>query len=183
MSNQTEPSDIEPILAAIECTSKEPIDEILDHVAKRLKSDQVKVAGYLQQSTPASENCCATMTLENLNDGSITLISQPLGAGSTGCSLDPSALAGVTGKLQAELTPDIDILILNRFGRGESEGHGFRAAIETATEMNIPVLTAVRNEYKKTWLEFTGDFTKLLPANANDVFLWCQSVVKTASKN
>lgn len=50
--------------------------------------------------------------------------------GAKGCRLDPRALAALSGSLLGELDAGTQLLVLNRFGKGESEGHGFRAVIE-----------------------------------------------------
>lgn len=73
-----------------------------------------------------------------------------------------------------------DLLVVNRFGRGEAEGHGFRSAIEKAFVMGIPVLTAVRDDYLDEWRSFGAEFAAELPALAEDVSAWFDAVTEPA---
>ena len=72
---------------------------------------------------------------------------------------------------------DIDLMILNRFGRCESEGGGLRPAIEKAVLKNIPVLIAVRPKYRAQWDAFVGDFPRDLDCDFEEIAGWCKTVL------
>lgn len=166
----------QPILAAILADKDVPVDPLLAAIAARAGQCGFKVAGFLQHRGPDTDDCCREIVIERIGSGVRQLISQPLGSGSRGCRLDPAALADVAGSLLAEMDAGADMLILNRFGKGEAEGQGFRAIIETAYAKQIPVLTVVRDTYVGDWLEFAGDCGVLLrPENAN-VIEWFDTV-------
>lgn len=143
-----------PPLAAIRFEQGD-IDGFLDMIAQALSAEGLRVRGALQTRGPVSGEChCADMDLTTLGSGRIFRISQPLGNGSHGCRLDPGALALCSSFIEGELEQGADLLILNRFGRGESEGRGFRDLIGTAIELGVPVLTAVRPTYADAWTAF-----------------------------
>ncbi len=164
-------------LAAIHYRRDDGVDALLESMARELQARGACVAGFVQRESDAGANCCATLHLEDIATAEHHLISQPLGSGSKGCRLDPQALAGLCGLLEGALAWGADILVLNRFGKGEAEGHGFRAAIERALLDGVPVLTAVQDAYLPAWQDFAGEYgTTLAPAPAA-VDAWLRAVL------
>jgi hypothetical protein len=117
------------------------------------------------------------MLLEHLGDGYRHVISQQLGRDTKGCRLDPRAMAALCGALLADLDRKPDLLILNRFGKGESEGHGFRAVFDKAIEKEIPVLSAVREPYLPAWRDFTAEYAAELTDDVDCVTAWCRAAL------
>ncbi len=149
------------------------IDGLLTSVATTLAAKGHRVRGALQSRGPALGEChCADMSLTTLGSNRTFRISQPLGNGSRGCRLHPGALAECSLFLEHELEQGADLLILNRFGRGESEGRGFRDLIGKAMLLNVPVLTAVRPTYADPWAEFGAGLACDLPADRGIVLGW-----------
>jgi len=169
----------EPMLAAILAAKDVPVDQLLASVAHRARQAGLRVAGFLQRRETGGEECCRDIEIEHIGTGVTQIISQALGSGSKGCRLDPAALADVAGALLAELDDGADILILNRFGKGETEGHGFRSIIETAYARRIPVLTVVRETYVEGWNDFAGDCGVLLAPESQAVLGWFDRVVES----
>lgn len=165
-------------LAAIRFTPEDGIDNLLEHAVRALQSEGVKVSGYLQRESLDPNACCNISHLEDVSDGTWHRISQALGSGSKGCRLDPRALADVSGLLLARLETDTEFLVLNRFGKGESEGQGFRTVIEKAFELDIPVLTAVREAYAPAWDQFTEGSARLLLPDKAAILAWARAAVK-----
>ncbi len=168
----------EPTLAAIIAAKDVPVDQLLAGAARRARQAGLRVAGFLQYRETGGEECCRDIEIEHIGTGVTQIISQSLGSGSKGCRLDPAALADVAGALQAELDEGADMLILNRFGKGETEGHGFRSIIETAYARQIPVLTVVRETYVEGWNDFAGDCGVLLAPDSKAVLGWCDRVME-----
>lgn len=169
----------QPILAAILAEKDLAVDPLLAEVAARAGASGFKVAGFFQHRGPDTDECCREIVIERIGSGIKQLISQPLGTGSRGCRLDPAALADVAGSLLAEMDAGADMLIINRFGKGEAEGHGFRAVIETAYAKQIPVLTVVRDTYAGDWREFAGDCGVLLSPHSDRVLEWFDAMAVT----
>lgn len=161
-------------IAAIRHDGGRDIDAFLEGIVRSLRASGVRVAGYLQRETPETDGCCSLMHLEDISSGRMIVISQPLGSGSRGCRLDPRALAEASGLIEAELDHGAEFLVLNRFGKGEADGHGFRAVIEKAFARGIPVLTAVREAYAADWSRFGGDLVITLAADAELVRAWAE---------
>lgn len=168
----------EPTLAAILAAKDVPVDQLLAGAAHRARQAGLRVAGFLQHRETGGEECCRDIEIEHIGTGVTQIISQALGSGSKGCRLDPAALADVAGALLAELDDGADMLILNRFGKGETEGHGFRSVIETAYARQIPVLTVVRETYVEGWNDFAGDCGVLLAPDSKTVLGWCDRVME-----
>lgn len=165
-------TDLPLAIAAIRFGEGDRIDEILETVVRAVQSRGYPVAGYLQRETPDGPGCCPATFLEDVSSGEHLRITQALGPGSRGCRLDPQALAEVSGRLLSTVTLNTDLLVLNRFGKGESDGHGLRAVIESALGLGIPVLTAVRATYEPFWNDFTAGTGDFLPANKEAVTQW-----------
>lgn len=159
-------------LAAIRFTDGD-IDAFLADIAARLDNSGLRVRGALQSRGSQGGAChCADMDLTTLSSGRTFRISQPLGVGSRGCRLHPGALAECGAFVEGELRAGADLLILNRFGRGESEGRGFRDLIATAIALGVPVLTAVRPTYADAWHAFGAGIACDLPMDARCVIDW-----------
>ena len=149
------------------------IDAFLSLISKTLEEGGLRIRGALQSRGVVGGEChCADMDLTTLQSGRTFRISQSLGNGSRGCRLHPGALADCASFIEAELQMGADLLILNRFGRGESEGRGFRDLIGTAIELNILVLTAVRPAYADAWAKFGTDIACDLPMERTAVLNW-----------
>ena len=163
-------------LAAIRFESGD-VDALLHHVAARLLRDGRAVRGVLQSRGQVTGDChCADMDLTTIGSGRMFRISQPLGNGSRGCRLDPGALAQCSAFLEQELALGADLLILNRFGRGESEGRGFRDLICSALAQDVPVLTSLRPTYAEGWAAFAGEAGTDLPMSEAAVLAWASGV-------
>ena len=161
-----------PALAAIRFGDDDAIDAMLTRVASVLESSGRCVAGYVQVDGHRGDACCPPIILRSLATGDDLLLSQNLGTGSRGCRLDYGALQAAAARLQAEIGPDTVLLLTNRFGKGETDGKGFRDAIGKAVDLSIPVLTAVRDTYLDGWRAFAGELGTELPFDDNAVFAW-----------
>ncbi|MFK0685351.1 DUF2478 domain-containing protein [Ochrobactrum sp. BD67] len=168
----------ETTLAAILAAKDVPVDQLLASVAQQARRAGLRVAGFLQHRETGGEECCRDIEIEHIGTGVTQIISQSLGSGSRGCRLDPAALADVAGSLLAELDDGAEMLILNRFGKGETEGHGFRSVIETAYARRVPVLTVVRETYVEGWNDFAGDCGVLLAPDSKAVLGWCDRLME-----
>jgi len=166
-----------PVLAAIRAAGKTPVDATLAEAAAVLRSWGVNVRGIVQEEVDGVDGAKPTTQLRDVADGSLMQISQDLGPNARGCRLDPGALAEATRRLETIVEGGADLLILNRFGRSESEGTGLRPIIENAILSGIPVLIAVRDEYIPAWDMFHEGMATWLPADTNAVLDWYRTTV------
>ncbi len=165
-------------LAAIHYKFGFGVDRFMAKLGEMLRTSNVRLAGALQVNAPNACSACSDMTLLDLSSGKSMEISQNLGSQSDSCRLDSERLAGFAGLLDRPFEGDIDLIILNKFGKAESEGHGLRRALSRAIESGIPVLTAVRAPYDEAWRQFHGGLAVDLPADLQQSHDWCVSVVR-----
>lgn len=119
--------------------------------------------GTVQINTESDAGPC-DMDVKILPDGGIIRISQALGRASRGCRLDPAALEAAVGLVEAELAKGADCLIVNKFGKHEAEGRGFRPVIADALARDIPVLVGINGLNQDAFIDFVdGIATELVP--------------------
>ena len=169
-------------LAAVRFEPHDVVDDLLERFAKQLASSGKRVSGVLQFRGVATGEChCADMDLQTIGSNRWFRISQSLGSGSRGCRLDPGALADCAAFLEQEIQNGCDLLILNRFGKGEADGRGFRDLISSAASRQMPVLVALRDIYSNAWYEFCGDYACELACREDELMAWFRSVEPTPS--
>jgi uncharacterized protein DUF2478 len=160
----------DPTLVGVYFERGVAVDDILSEVAARLKTQGVAVSGLVQVPGDPDGDCdCRQMRLRDLATGVAHAITENRGSLAEGCHLDRRALADLAHRLEASLGPDSGVLILNRFGQAESEGRGFRGAIEAAMALGIPVIIAYRDEFEQEWAEFEGGFATNVSADADAI--------------
>lgn len=155
------------------------VDEILARVARDLREAGSRLAGAVQYNTCSRSGCRCDMTLEDLASGQLVAISEDRGPEARGCRLNSAALEEIVGLASVALENEVDILIVNKFGKREAEGHGFRQVIETAAARGVPVLVAVSRENLDAWNRFAMGADARLGAVADDISTWCRSVTAT----
>lgn len=146
-------------------------DRLLAGLCARLSEARLRIAGAVQVNTDRGGacNCDMDVTVIGDPDGPIR-ISQSLGAGSTGCRLDPGALEIAAARVGAHLA-GADLVILSKFGRQEAMGRGFRSVIGEALSQGIPVLLHVPPEQRTAFAAFADGMGEELTPDALDG--WC----------
>jgi len=175
-SVQPDNEEMFPLVAGVVGHDREPVDPLLEAAAHTLRTMGYRVGGFVQEERIA-DGCCAATYLRDVEDGRSVLITQILGAGAKGCRLDPQRLAEASVGLLDSLDGGIDLLVLNRFGKDEAEGRGFRAVIEKALGMGIPVLFGVREAYAPAMRDFAGDYGTTLAPDEAAITAWCVDVL------
>ncbi len=144
---------------------KGDIDQLLYSVAQRLAAQGVRCCGTVQINTDCPEGPC-DMDVQVLPDGPVLRISQNLGSASKGCRLDPYALEMAVGRVSASLDGGADLLIVNKFGKHEADGRGFRDVIAKAIERDIPVIVGLNALNLEAFETFVGqDVVQLEPTS------------------
>ena len=150
-------------------------DRLLAEVAARLEAEGWALAGVTQSNdeVPGTDRC--DMHLRILGRHEVVRISQSLGAGSSGCRLDPEGLEAAVGLVGGTLA-GARLLIVNKFGKAEIEGRGFRALIGEALAGGLPVLTAVNALNLPEFERFAEGLAVRLPTEPGAVLDWCRAV-------
>ncbi len=159
------------MLAVFSAPDAARADALLAGVVADLRAAHVPVAGCLQDAR-MNDAERVTRWLRMLDGSADMAITQDLGAGAAGCSLDPGALARASHLIAAQL-PRARMLVLNRFGRSEAEGGGFRPLIAMALEAGTPVLTVVPDRYRAAFADFAGGMECWLDADPAALRGWC----------
>lgn len=138
----------------------------------RCRAQGLSLAGVLQHLvSPESDHRCDVL-LEDLNSGHRTALFEDRGAGARGCRLDEAALAEVSARIEGALEGGPDLLILNKFGKAESEGRGLRDVIASAIDRGIPVIIGVPKQNLEAWRSFAGEFAVELTDADDNIDRW-----------
>lgn len=148
------------LITALIYTDSALADQALRRVVRRYETAGRRLAGVVQRDTPRTGRIGCDMTLEELTTGTAIGISQDRGAHARGCRLDLSEMARAMHLVSAALLASPDLLVLNKFGKTEAEGGGFRALIAEAMEQGVPVLIAVPYRNLDRWRIFAGDMAR-----------------------
>lgn len=164
----------QPITALVYDDGSE-FDRLLWSTIGRLKARGLRLAGVAQinEARPGRRRC--DMIVEDLSSGNRVLISQDRGNMARGCRLDHGALAAVTLAVEQSLLGDVDILIVNKFGKEEVEGRGLRDAVALAVERGIPVLIGVPNRNYEAWRIFCAEDGATTSAASGNAEMWAAS--------
>jgi nucleoside-triphosphatase THEP1 len=115
----------------------------------------LRVAGLVEDDTPRPDRGVCDMVLHELVSGEHILISEYRGKQARGCRLDAGALLRAAELVRSSLA-EADILILNKFGRIESEGGGLRSLIADAIDQAVPIVIFVPRRNQDSWQTFVS---------------------------
>ena len=146
-------------------------DLLLLGIAEALASKGYRTCGTVQINTERAGGPC-DMDVKVLPDGPTLQISQDLGKASKGCRLDPNALESAVGLVAAQLEDGADVLIINKFGKHEADGRGFRTVIAEAISRDIPVLVGVNGLNFDAFQTFAGPEAIQLKPYAHEILEW-----------
>lgn len=150
-------------------------------MAELLENRGCALAGTVQTNTEPVDRGRCDMDVRVLGTGSVIRISQSLGPGARGCRLDQAALERAVSEVLVQLDTGAEIVIINKFGKHEAEGRGFRPVIADALARGIPVVTAVNRYNLESFLEFSGGIAEKLSSNVVTLASWLQSQGRVAA--
>jgi len=165
-------------LASITPTERGVADRLLADAVTRLSSVGIRVLGALRdfEQSDASKQCDNTLRL--LPNGPIVRITQDLGPGSAACKMDAGALEDAVGIAVARLAAEgADLIVLNKFGLREAEGHGFRQLIGDALASGIPVLLGVSDTHRAAFERFADGMATNLSSDEKAILTWCKTAI------
>src|SRR5271157_1471391 len=159
-------------LAAIVFDRDEAPDEALVAFVDGAMAHGARVAGLVQER--ADDDLCDLhdVRVRDLLSGEILPIMQDRGAEATGCRVDPSAIALAARLLDRALATNPDLLVVNRFGRLESEGGGMLAEIGRAFADGVAMIVCVPERYREAWNAFAAGLDVQLPASRAAIEAW-----------
>src|SRR6056297_133116 len=151
-------------------------DKLICDLAARLAHDGVRLAGVVQTNVACSDARRCDMDVQVLPDGPVFRISQSLGKEARGCRLDPAALEEAVAAVTRSLEPKPDLLIVNKFGKHEADGRGFRDIIGRCLTEGVPVLAGVNALNLDAFQGFAGGVGDAVPASLEGCTAWLEAV-------
>lgn len=155
-------------------------DLLLHDVARAARTRGLRLCGTVQVNTNCGEDRPCDMDVEVLPDGPVIRISQSLGPGARGCRLDPSALELAVAAAEARLAEGCDLVIINKFGKHEAEGRGFRTLIAEALSRDVPVLVGANRLNAPHLLAFSDGMAEALSPDFTQILDWLDHAVPAA---
>lgn len=149
-------------------------DLVLQRLATDLAAQGLRCCGTVQINSERSDAGPCDMDVRVLPDGAILRISQDLGPQARGCRLDPAALETAVGLVAATLSSGAGLLIVNKFGKHEAEGRGFRNVIAEAVALDIPVLVGLNALNRPAFEDFAEGVAIQLPPDTAKLMAWVQ---------
>lgn len=155
-------------------------DLVLERLANDLAGRGIRCCGTVQINSARADAGPCDMDVRVLPQGAVLRISQNLGAFARGCRLDPEALETAVGLVENALSSGADLLIINKFGKHEAEGRGFRDVIVKAVDMDIPVLVGLNRLNQPAFETFADGLAIPLPPEPAALMAWVQEVTAPA---
>ncbi len=168
----------------IACTmalGKGDTDLLLFEFAEFLAKSGQATVGTVQINTETECDGPCDMDVRVLPDGPDIRISQSLGKHAKGCRLDPDALESAVQIVETRLAQGADCLIVNKFGKHEADGRGFRDVIAEAISRDVPVLVGLNPLNRASFDAFVGGGVAVLPPNLAALKDWIAKQTEPAS--
>ncbi len=172
------PDPFAPLAAMIYGSGQGPeMDRILESVAHDLAADGLRLAGAVQHTAhPASSPRCG-MVLEDLGSGGIHPIAVDPGIEVQGCRMEPEKIETLAMLAGEAIDRGADLFVLNRFGKNEIAGRGYRDVISEAVSRGIPVLVGVSSANAGKWDAFASAGYERLDIDGEAARAWCRKAV------
>ena len=148
----------------------------LDREANDLIARGIPLAGAVQRNPAGARDGRCHMDLHVLATDRTVRISQDLGPHATGCRLDPNGLETVVGIVAADLNrePRPKLMIVNKFGKQEADGKGFRPLIGRALTDGVPVLVGVPPGHRAGFDAFADGLSEQVSPSFQSVLAWAE---------
>jgi nucleoside-triphosphatase THEP1 len=159
-------------LAALVYEPHQDPDAVLRSFASDLIARGHRVIGMVQAGQCADSSLSAVL----LHNGEKLLLAQDFDPAVQGCRLDLARLQNAGTRIADALAHGADLVIINRFGKRESDGKGLSYLIERALDADIPVLIAVGKDHFADWIKFAGGMSVKLSCDRGALDAWWQVV-------
>ena len=150
-------------------------DQALAAFVAGLKAEGVNVRGVLQESVEG-QNGRLIRQLRDIHGGALLSISQDLGSGAGGCSIDLGGFAAARALMEREINKCPDLIVFNKFSSLEVEGDGFAPEMFEAIARGLVVITTMSTETRVHWVKVTGGVGTMLPPEEAALWRWWQGV-------
>ncbi len=159
-------------LAYIMSHGRGQTDPRLAEVARNLMQRGVRLCGTIQVNTERGDGRHCDMDLMVLPEGPALRISQDRGRWARGCRLDAGSLETAVARVAGALDLGADLMIINKFGKHEAEGRGFRPVIAAALERDVPVLVGLNPLNREAFDTFAGGVATEVCGDPGGILEW-----------
>jgi nucleoside-triphosphatase THEP1 len=153
---------------------------VLQGLAADLAARGLRCCGTVQINSGRLDAGPCDMDVRVLPDGPTLRISQTLGPRARGCRLDAGALETAVALVATGLSAGADLLIINKFGKHEAGGRGFRDLIAEAVARDIPVLVGLNPLNRAAFDTFAGGLAIEVPPEPAALRAWVDAVTVPA---
>jgi len=148
-------------------------DSLLFDFAMDLRRSGFRPAGVIQLDRSCADSYLDVVVFPR---ESVVPVTHVNACNSMGCRLDTGQLTDIAGEIATAIETDVDLVIINRFGKLEAAGQGLIALIKQAVKADIPVLAAVPGHRFATLLKFSAGMNVRLPCDRSALDRWWRSV-------
>ncbi len=149
-------------------------DRLMMTLAEQLAARGIAVVGAVQLNVEYDPERHCHMDLRILGREDVLRISEDRGRHARGCRLDPRGLADAVARVESVLDQGrAAIMLVNKFGKQEADGGGFREVIGRALIAGIPVLTTVSQGNLDAFLDFAEGLAAEVAADPAQAIAWC----------
>src|ERR1019366_7318003 len=135
------PLDLTPTLAAVKYEAGSDINRLIPEVVTDLQARGRLIGGVLQEFEARGDPSCLRLKVVDVRTRKAASITQDRGRDAQGCKLDPSGLADISHCITDAIAARVDLMVINKFGRAESEGSGLVSALRIRS---LPVFPSSR---------------------------------------
>ena len=154
-------------------------DRLLLDFAEDLRRSGHRVVGAIQHGAHSPD--AAELGAMLLPGEQVVNLGHHRGNNPHGCGINAGRLAGIARTIAASIEEGVDLVIVNRFGKLEAQGHGMVRLIRQAVDADIPVVTAVPEHRFAAWVRYSGGMSVRLPCRRAALDAWWQSVAGRAT--
>lgn len=171
----THPDNARKMIACLPYAEGAYPDALLEALVRDCQAQGLRIAGVLQHDAARHDRSRCDMNLEDLATGTLISLSEDRGAAARGCRIDADGLVRAAFLIQSALDQGgIDLLVINKFGKIESEGGGLREVIAHAVSIGIPVVIGVPMRNLDAWNAFAGLLSDVLMLDRIVVREWIE---------
>lgn len=160
-------------IAALSGADGHVVQQLLRAFVQRLPQS-IRVAGGIEDAVSGTRR---STVIRKIADGLSYPVFQNLGAGATGCAMDPHGISLASEAVLREIEAGCDLVVVSKFGKLEAaSGAGFVPVFIAAMDAGIPIITSVSPKYADAWADFAGPYAQQLPADAEAIDAWWAGV-------
>lgn len=127
---------------------------LLAEFAEEMAKRGLRLCGTVQVDTERDKDHHCDMDVKVLPEGPVIRISQDLGKEARGCRLDTNALEEAVALTDKQLGEGADLLLINKFGKHEADGRGFRDTIGQALAAGVPIIVGANKLNVQALIDF-----------------------------